>query len=81
MCPTANGSGLELEKFPDAPPSIAITVPEDVPDAGLRSLDHCRYPLGIQSISAEILVIKISLKGCSAVMTNAVGKCIFAKSF
>jgi hypothetical protein len=43
MCPTSNGSGgLELEKFPDAPPTIAVTAPEDVPDAGLRSLDHCK---------------------------------------
>lgn len=47
MCPTPNSSGgLEFEKFPDAalpPPTIAITEPEDVPDAGLRSLDHCKF--------------------------------------
>jgi hypothetical protein len=46
MCPTPNGSGgPELEKFPDspAPPTIAITAPVDVPDAGLRSLDHCKF--------------------------------------
>jgi len=43
MCPTSNGSGLELEKFPDAPPTVAVTSPEDVPDAGLRSLDHCKF--------------------------------------
>lgn len=36
--------GPETEKFPDAPPEIAITTaPEDVIDAGLRSLDHCKY--------------------------------------
>jgi len=44
MTPTQNGSGPELEKFPDAPPSIEDTAPEDVIDAGLRSLDHCQYP-------------------------------------
>ena len=44
MPPTPNGSGPELEKFPDAPPSIEVTAPEDVIDAGLRSLDHCQYP-------------------------------------
>jgi len=43
MRPTSNAAdGLELEKFPDAPPSIAVTAPEEVPDAGLRSLDHCK---------------------------------------
>jgi hypothetical protein len=63
MCPTANGSGRELEKSLDAPPpSIAITAPEDVPDAGLRSLDHCRYSSGIHSISADIIVLKTSFK-------------------
>jgi hypothetical protein len=61
MCPTANGSGVELEKS-EAPPSIAITAPEDVPDAGLRSLDHCRYPSWIHSVSAYTLVIEMSLK-------------------
>ena len=59
MCPTANGSGRELEKPLNAPPSIAITAPEDVPDAGLRSLDHCRYSLGIRSIFADIVVMII----------------------
>lgn len=50
MCPTANGSGgLQLEKFPPAPPSIEITAPEDVPDAGLRSLDHCKHLSGLTS--------------------------------
>ena len=58
MCPTEHGSGPELEKFPDAPPSIAIIAPEDVPDAGLRSLDHCKYSLGIQLISTNILVVQ-----------------------
>jgi len=43
MSSTQPGSGLELEKFPDAPPTIAITAPEEVPHAGLRSLDHCMY--------------------------------------
>lgn len=42
MPPTPNGSAPELEKFPDAPPSIEVTAPEDVIDAGLRSLDHCQ---------------------------------------
>lgn len=57
MCSTNGSAGHErdldtkqiLEKFPEAdnrtpppPPSIAITTaPEDLPDAGLRSLDHC----------------------------------------
>ena len=62
MCPTANDSGLEREKFPDAPPLIAITAPEDVPDAGLRSLDHCKYPSWTQSLPADILVTEISFK-------------------
>jgi hypothetical protein len=43
MSTTPNGSGPELEKFPDAPPSIEVTAPEEVPHAGLRSLDHCTY--------------------------------------
>jgi hypothetical protein len=42
MSSIPNGSGPELEKFPHAPPSIEVTVAEDVPDAGLRSLDHCK---------------------------------------
>ena len=43
MCPIANGSSsLQLEKFPDVPPSIKITTAEDIPDAGLRNLDHCK---------------------------------------
>lgn len=62
MCPTANGSGRELEKPLNAPPSIAITAPEDVPDAGLRSLDHCRYSLRIRSIFADIVVLVDILK-------------------
>jgi len=46
MSSTPKGSSsLELEKFPDAPPSIAITAPEDVIDAGLRSLDHYKRRL------------------------------------
>ncbi|TAQ85693.1 Peroxidase [Chlorociboria aeruginascens] len=45
MCPTSNGSGPELEKFPDAPPSISVTAAEEVPDAGLRSLDHYKRKL------------------------------------
>ena len=72
MCPTANGSGPELEKFPDAPPSIAITAPEDVPDAGLRSLDHCKYSLGIRFISINILVVQHLERIRSIVMTNAI---------
>jgi hypothetical protein len=71
MCPTANGSRPEVEKFPDAPPSIEITAPEDVPDAGLRSLDHCKYSLGVQSISADILVQYLG-KNCSTAMTNVI---------
>jgi len=44
MCPTPNGSGpVELEKSHHAPPTIAIHTSEDVPDAGLRSLDHCEF--------------------------------------
>jgi hypothetical protein len=42
MCPTANGSGPELKKSLGAPPSIAVTAPADVIDAGNRSLDHCK---------------------------------------
>jgi hypothetical protein len=40
MCSTPNGSGDELEKFPDAdaPLPIANASP---PDAGMKSLDHC----------------------------------------
>ncbi|KAH7409308.1 sphingosine-1-phosphate phosphohydrolase-like protein [Cadophora sp. MPI-SDFR-AT-0126] len=46
MSSTPKGSGgLELEKFPDAPPSIAVTAPEDAVDAGLRSLDHYKRRL------------------------------------
>ncbi|KAG4444515.1 hypothetical protein IFR05_000106 [Cadophora sp. M221] len=46
MSSTPKGpSGLELETFPDAPPSIAVTAPEDVIDAGLRSLDHYKRRL------------------------------------
>ncbi|KUJ23182.1 sphingosine-1-phosphate phosphohydrolase-like protein [Mollisia scopiformis] len=45
MSSTPNGSGLELEKFPDAPPKIAINAPADTPDAGLRSLDHYKRKL------------------------------------
>ena len=41
MSSIPNGSGPELEKFPDAPPSIEVTAPEETPHAGLRSLDHC----------------------------------------
>lgn len=46
MCPTPNGDGLELEKSNydnSQPPSISITAPADVIDAGLKSLDHCKY--------------------------------------
>ena len=62
MCPTANGSGRELEKPLNAPPSVAITAPEDVPDAGLRSLDHCRYSLEIRSVFTDIVVLINILK-------------------
>ncbi len=44
MSKSRYGSGPELEKFPDAPPTIAITTADgasETPDAGLRSLDHC----------------------------------------
>lgn len=46
MSTPPNGSGQELEKFPDAaapPPKIGLNLPEEVTDAGLRSLDHCKY--------------------------------------
>lgn len=44
MCPTANGpAGHQLEKSPNGPPKIEVSSPEDAPDAGLRSLDHCMY--------------------------------------
>jgi hypothetical protein len=45
MCPTPDGSGpVELEKSHHAPlPTIAFHTSEDVPDAGLRSLDHCEF--------------------------------------
>jgi hypothetical protein len=43
MCPTANGpAGHQLEKSPNGIPAIEVSSPEDAPDAGLRSLDHCR---------------------------------------
>ncbi|CZR51854.1 related to sphingoid base-phosphate phosphatase [Phialocephala subalpina] len=50
MSSTPNGSGgLELEKFPDAPPTIEVSAPADrsadTPDAGLRSLDHYKRKL------------------------------------
>ncbi|KAH8684415.1 sphingosine-1-phosphate phosphohydrolase-like protein [Tricladium varicosporioides] len=46
MCPVANGSSPELQKSPYAPPTIAINATsEDVPDAGLRSLDHYKRKL------------------------------------
>lgn len=42
MSSKSKSSGLVLEKFPDAaPPSIEVTSPQEVIDAGLRSLDHC----------------------------------------
>jgi hypothetical protein len=48
MYSTPNGSGGELEKFPDALPlpTVAVTAPGDaegkeVIDAGLKGLDHC----------------------------------------
>ncbi|KAG0646055.1 Dihydrosphingosine 1-phosphate phosphatase [Hyphodiscus hymeniophilus] len=43
MCPPADGSGPELEKV--SSPAIAITLSENVPDAGLRSLDHYKRKL------------------------------------
>lgn len=48
MSSTPNGlGGLELEKFPDALPTIEVSAPAnksaDTPDAGLRSLDHCKH--------------------------------------
>lgn len=47
MSSTANRfGGLELETFSGAPPSIAVTAPGDVIDAGLRSLDHCMFAGG-----------------------------------
>jgi hypothetical protein len=57
MSPTPNGTGLELEKFPDAPPTIAITTAEETPDAGLRSLDHCEY--NMQNGSRALLKFSI----------------------
>ncbi|TVY50513.1 Dihydrosphingosine 1-phosphate phosphatase [Lachnellula cervina] len=46
MCPPSNGSGpVELEKSHHAPPTIAIQTSDDVPDAGLRSLDHYKRKL------------------------------------
>lgn len=44
MCPTTDGSGEELEKFPDAiaPPEIHIHTPNGGTYAGLRDLDHCK---------------------------------------
>jgi hypothetical protein len=54
MSTTPNGSGPELEKFPDAPPTIEITAPEEVPDAGLRSLDHCEYSRSFLAKRARI---------------------------
>ena len=55
MSTTPNGSGPELEKFPDAPPSIEVNAPEEVPHAGLRSLDHCTYFQSLLRTCAEIL--------------------------
>ncbi|KAK2627990.1 hypothetical protein QTJ16_002636 [Diplocarpon rosae] len=46
MSSTPNGSsGPELEKYQNAPPSITVTAPKDVIDAGLRSLDHYKRRL------------------------------------
>jgi hypothetical protein len=60
MSTTPNGSGPELEKFPDAPPSIEVTAPEEVPHAGLRSLDHCTYSQRILRLCARILIETLS---------------------
>jgi hypothetical protein len=62
MCPTANGpAGHQLEKSPNGPPAIEITAPEDAPDAGLRSLDHCTFIShllqSLKSISAHLLLM------------------------
>ena len=48
MCSTPKGSGglvSKLEEFPGAPPPLTVAniAPEDVIDAGLRSLDHCKF--------------------------------------
>ncbi|QSZ36166.1 hypothetical protein DSL72_007291 [Monilinia vaccinii-corymbosi] len=49
MYPIPNGDGLELEKSnnPVQPPapSISVTAPTDVTDAGLKSLDHYKRKL------------------------------------
>jgi hypothetical protein len=46
MCPEPNGPGPELEKsLNPPPPTIKVNEPEEVPDAGLRSLDHCKLVL------------------------------------
>lgn len=50
MCPTPNGSAPASR---DAPPTIAIQTSEDVPDAGLRSLDHCELSLVLKRVSSK----------------------------
>lgn len=60
MSTTPNGSGPELEKFPDAPPSIEVTAPQEVPHAGLRSLDHCTYSQRIFRLCDGILIGTLS---------------------
>lgn len=43
-----NGVGDGAEKHQElSPPSIAVIAPDDVPDAGLRGLDHCTELLSI----------------------------------
>lgn len=54
MCQSANGSG-ELQK--EAPPSIQVTAPPETPDAGLRSLDHCRWFLGLSAVCWAIFSV------------------------
>ena len=57
MSSNPNGSGLELEKLAHAPlPAIAVTAPADVPDAGLRSLDHCMYIVHFKSQCARVFL-------------------------
>ncbi|KAG9239179.1 sphingosine-1-phosphate phosphohydrolase-like protein [Amylocarpus encephaloides] len=46
MCPPPNGAGPDVSRLlnTNAPlPTIAIEQPEEVIDAGLRSLDHCKH--------------------------------------
>lgn len=62
MCQSTDGSGEELEKFPDTLPlpEIAIHTPTGGAYAGLKPLDHCTHlminPWHIRYLSIIIII-------------------------